>query len=51
MAMYKIVQTVEEIYYIEAENKEEAVELLYGGDCEPNMTVESIELYVEEELK
>ena len=52
MAMYKIVQTVEEIYYIEANTKEEAVEVLYAGFVEPtefgDMSVDSIDLYVEE---
>lgn len=53
MTTYKIVQTVEEIYYIEANTKEEAVEVLYAGFVEPTefgdmMTVDSIELYVEE---
>ena len=53
MAIYKIVQIVEEIYYIEAETKEEAVGALYAGFVEPtefgDMTVDSIDLYVEED--
>lgn len=50
MTTYKIVQTVEEIYYIEANTKEEAVEVLYAGFFEPtefgDMIVDSIDLYM-----
>ena len=52
MATFKIVQSVEEIFYIDAETAEEATEILYAGMIEPNeygaMTIDYVEEYSEE---
>ena len=52
MKTFKIVQVVEEIYIIEAEDEETATDILYSGGIEPNkygyMFVDSVEEYNEE---
>jgi hypothetical protein len=52
MKRFRIIQTVAEIYYIEAETEEEAIEILYDGELEPNeygtMNIDSVEEYYEE---
>jgi len=49
--IFKIIQTVEEIFYIDAETAEEATEILYAGMNEPNeygaMRIDSVEEYHE----
>jgi hypothetical protein len=35
MATYKITQMVEELYYIEADSEDDALEILYAGVDEP----------------
>jgi hypothetical protein len=51
MKVFKIVQTVAEIYYIDAETAEEATEILYDGMIAPNeygdMNIVSVEEYHE----
>ena len=46
MKKFKIVQVVEEIYIIEAEDVESAVDMVYSGHVEPtsygDMSIESI---------
>ena len=52
MKTFKIVQLVEEIYIIEAEDIESAVDEVYSGLIEPSkygdMSIESVEEYNEE---
>lgn len=51
MKIFKIIQTVEEVFYIDAETQEAAIEILYNGMIEPteygNMTIDSVEEYNE----
>ena len=51
MKIFKIIQTVEEIFYIDAETQEAATEILYNGMIEPTeygtMTIDSVEEYHE----
>lgn len=51
MKRFKIIQTVEEIFYIDAETADAATEILYAGMIEPteygNMTIDSVEEYNE----
>lgn len=51
MKIFKIIQTVEEIFYIDAETQEAAIEILYNGMIEPTeygtMTIDSVEEYHE----
>ena len=46
MKKFKIVQVIEEIYIIEAEDVESAVDMVYSGHVEPtsygDMSIESI---------
>jgi hypothetical protein len=52
MKRFKIIQTVEEVFYIDAETQEAAIEILYNGELEPSeygsMRVDSVEEYYEE---
>ena len=52
MKRFKIIQTVEEIYYIDAETQEAAISKLYDGEIEPHkycsMRIDSVEEYYEE---
>ena len=55
MKKFKIVQVIEEIYILEAEDVESAVDMVYSGHVEPtsygDMSIESIkeELYVDDD--
>ena len=46
MKKFKVVQVVEEVYIIEAEDAESAVDMVYSGHVEPtsygDMSIESI---------
>ena len=50
MKIFKIIQTVEEIFYINAETADAATEILYAGMMPNeygNMTIDSVEEYTE----
>lgn len=35
MKSYRIIQIVEETYYIEAENEDDAIDIMHSGEVEP----------------
>ena len=47
MKKYRIIQIVEETYYIEAESEDDALEALYSGECEPRK-IEEIGIRISE---
>ena len=47
MKKYRVIQIVEETYYIEAENEDDALEALDSGECDPRK-IEEIGIIIRE---
>jgi hypothetical protein len=47
MKAYKVIQTVEEIYYIFADTEDDAMAKLYSGECDPRK-IEEIGIVISE---
>lgn len=50
MKKYRVIQIVEETYYIEADTEDDAMSKLYSGECDPRK-IEEIGIRISEAIE